>query len=186
MHSGGRDKKESFINLKSNMKTVERIRIIQASPEKVFDCIDDLGVSGMHMTESSMPMMGGKMDLEFLTPYKTGFHTKYRWTGKVLWWNMDFTVLVTNWIRGKEKTWETIGISKLIIYSWFRMNLKVGRDSTGTIALLSISYEKPKGFLNKILCFLVGNWYCKWCINNMLRETEKKLTLVHKVALANS
>ena len=168
------------------MKTVERTKIFQASPEEVFDCLDDLGITGMHMTKSSMPMMGGKMDLEFLTEQKKGLHTKYRWTGKVLWWNLDFTVLVTNWIRGKEKAWETIGVTKLIIYSWFRMNLKIKEVPEGSAAQLSISYEKPNGFFNQILCFLLGSWYCKWCIKNMLSDTENNLTRTHEATLTGN
>lgn len=159
------------------MKTIERSKMYQASREQVFDCIDDLGVTGMHMTKSSMPMMGGKMQLEFLSPHKTGLHTKYRWRGKVLWWKMDFTVDVTKWIRGREKVWETVGMAKLILYSWFRMNLNVEPmpNESESIAYLSISYEKPNGFFNKILCLLLGDWYCKWCLKNMLSDAEKKL-----------
>jgi len=168
------------------MKTVERIKIYRASPEEVFDCLDDLGITGMHMTESSMPMMGGKMDFEFLTEQKKGLHTKYKWTGKVLWRDMDFTVSVTKWIRGKEKVWETIGITKLIIFSWFRMNLKIRKVPEGSAAHLSISYEKPSGLLNRILCFLLGSWYCKWCITNMLRDTETKITKIHGAILAST
>ena len=165
------------------MKTIERSKIYQASPIEVFDCLDDLGVTGMHMTESSIPMVGGKMDLEFLTDQKTGLNTKYRWTGKVLWWDLCFTVLVTTWVRGQEKVWETIGITKLIIYSCFRMNLKVWKVPEGSTAQLSITYEKPKGFFNQILCLLLGGWYCKWCIKNMLIDTEKKMIQIHKVVL---
>lgn len=157
------------------MKTIQKIKSYKAVPEQVFSCIDDLGVTGMHMTQSSMPMMGGKMDVQFLTPHKTGLHTKYRWTGKVLWWELDFTVEVTKWINSKEKTWETIGLAKMIIYSWFRMNLKVEQGLNESIAYLSISYNKPKGIFNRILCVLLGPWYAKWCLDNMLNDTEKKL-----------
>ena len=150
-----------------------------APAKLVFDCIDDLGVTGMHMTESSMPMMGGKMNLEFLTPWKTGLNTKYRWTGKVLWMNLDFTVLVIKWVNGHEKTWETIGNPKLIIYSWFQMHLKVDQNHDGSIACLSISYEKPKGFFNKLVCFLLGQWYSNWCLRNMLNDTGKRLSRLH-------
>src|SRR5215216_6347133 len=157
------------------MKTLEQFKVFQASPEAVFSCLDDLGVTGMHMTESSMPMMGGKMDLQFLTSHKTGLGTKYRWTGKVMWWPLDFTVEVIKWIGGKEKIWKTTGPVKLIIYSWFQMNLKVWGDKEDSVAQLSISYEKPKGLFNQFLCFLAGDWYCKWCLNNMLDDTERKL-----------
>jgi hypothetical protein len=161
------------------MKTIKRTKHYNASPEDVFDCLDDLGVTGMHMTQSSMPMMGGKMDLKFLSPNKTGPQTKYRWTGKVLWWKLDFTVEVMKWERGKEKVWETIGVAKLVIYSWFRMNLDVWQVSDGSMAQLSISYEKPKGIFNQVLCFLLGDWYCKWCIKNMLRDTAERLNHLH-------
>ena len=157
------------------MKTLEQFKVFQASPEAVFNCLDDLGVTGMHMTESSMPMMGGKMDLQFLTSHKTGLATKYRWTGKVMWWPLDFTVEVIKWIGGKEKIWKTTGPVKLIIYSWFQMNLKVWGDKEDSVARLSISYEKPNGLFNQFLCFLAGDWYCKWCLNNMLDDTERKL-----------
>jgi hypothetical protein len=158
------------------MKTIERTMLYNASSKDVFECMDDLGVTGMHMTESSMPMMGGKMNLEFLTVQKSGLNTKYRWTGKVLWMNLDFTVQVIKWIGEHEKTWETIGNPKMIIYSWFRMHLKVEKINAGSTASLSISYEKPNGLFNKIICFLFGHWYSRWCLKNMLNDTEKRLS----------
>jgi hypothetical protein len=168
------------------MKTIERTEVYQATPEEVFDCLDDLGVTGMHMTESSMPMMGGKMDLQFITKHKKGLNTKYKWTGKVLWWKLDFTLLVTEWVKGQKKTWETIGLARLIIYSWFRMHLKVSQVATGTAAQLSISYEKPSGLFNRLLYYMVGRWYCNWCLENMLRDTKAKITTAHKATLANA
>jgi hypothetical protein len=149
------------------MKTIEKIKTYKASSEEVFDCLDDLSVTGMHMTESSMPMMGGKMNLEFLSSNKSGLNTKYRWTGKALWMVLDVTVLVTRWVRGKEKSWETQGIARMIIYSWFRMDLRVEGNLQQSTAHLSISYEKPKAFFNRILSFLVADWYCRWCLKNV-------------------
>lgn len=157
------------------MKTIRKTKSYQASAQKVFDCIDDLGVTGMHMTRSSMPMMGGIMDLQFLTDNKTGLQTKYRWTGKVLWMILDFTVVVMKWIKGQEKSWQTEGQAKLIIMSWFRMDLKVEGENESSTANLSISYERPTGFFNRILSFLLADWYSRWCLRNMLNDTEKRL-----------
>lgn len=157
------------------MKTIESIKTYAASAENVFDCLDDLSITGMHMSQSSIPMMGGKMNIEFLTPYKTGLHTKYRWTGNVLWMTLDFTVLVTQWTRGMVKSWETVGPAKLIVMSWFKMDLNVEGLEQQTTAHLSISYEKPNGFFNRVLCFLFADWYCRWCLKNMLNDTEKRL-----------
>ena len=157
------------------MKTLKRIETYRATPEKVFQCIDDLGVTGMHMTKSSMPMMGGKLDLNFLTANHTGLGSKYRWTGKVVGMTMDFTVEVTKWIKDKEKIWETIGEPKMIIYSWFRMQLAISPSANNTQAELSISYEKPNGWFNRLLSFFLADWYCIWCLKNMLDDSKKTL-----------
>ena len=77
------------------MKTVSSNILIQSSPEKVFATIDDLGVTGMHMTKSSAMMMGSKLYLEYLTANHKGLGSKYRWTGTMMGMKMDFTVEVT-------------------------------------------------------------------------------------------
>ena len=142
----------------------------------MFDCLDDLGVTGMHMTSSSIALMGGKMKMEFLSPQKKGLHTVYRWRGKVLWMPMDFTVEVTHWEKGKVKVWETIGPAKMIIYSWFQMQLKVKQVMEGSLAELCICYRPPNNILGRVLCFMLGDWYCRWRIMHMLRDAEKSLT----------
>ena len=157
------------------MKTLSRIEMYKSTAEKVFQCLDNLGVTGMHMTKSSMPMMGGKLNLEFITPHHEGVGSKYRWTGNIMWMKMDFTVEVTKWIQAKEKTWETIGDAKVIIYSWYRMHLTVAENKDGTQAELSIGYERPKGWFNKVICLFLGDWYCMWCLKHMLGDCKNTL-----------
>lgn len=158
------------------MKTIQRAEVYDATPVRVFKCIDDLGVTGAHMTKSSSMMMGNKLNLEFLTENHIGPGTKYRWTGKMMGMPMDFTVEVTKWIERKEKIWETIGSPKMIIYSFYWMHLIVTPQLNNTTkAILSITYEKPKGWLNKVLCFLFADWYCAWCLKQMLGDAKKML-----------
>lgn len=161
------------------MKTLTRTTTYPFQPEEVFNCLDNLGVTGMHMTQSSMMMMGSKLDLKFLTEHHTGLGTKYQWTGRMMGFKMDFTVEVTRWVPGEEKTWETIGTPQLIIYSWYRMHLLLTQFPGGTSAELSISYERPQGFFYRLLSFLFANWYCRWCLKNMLDDCKK--TLLKKV-----
>lgn len=122
-----------------------------------------------------MMMMGSKLKLQFLTANKTGLGSRYRWTGKMMGFTMDFTVEVTKWIDGTEKVWETIGPAKLIIYSWYRMNLVVREVGPATEAELSITYEKPKGLFYNLLCAIFADWYCKWCLRQMLSDARKSL-----------
>src|SRR4030095_9689751 len=105
------------------MRKVKRHILIQSSPERVFEVLDDLSVTGMHMTSSSAMMVGSKLHLQYLTTNHTGLNSQYRWTGKMMGIKMDFTVAVTKWVRGMEKVWETIGNAWMIIYSWYQMRL---------------------------------------------------------------
>ena len=157
------------------MKTLSRTELFNASPKQVFDVMDDLGVTGAHMTTSSMMMMGSKLNLEFLTPFRKGLGTRYRWSGKMMGLKMDFTVEVTKWKDGIEKVWGTVGETKLIIYSGFEMSLNVAPEANQTKAELGISYQKPKSFVQRILCFLFADWYCNWCLRKMLNDTRKML-----------
>jgi hypothetical protein len=155
------------------MKTISRTETYHAEPEKVFETVDDLSVTGMHMTKSSGMMMGSKLHLEYLTNNHTGLGSKYRWTGKMMGMKMDFTVEVTKWVKGIEKIWETVGDAKMIIYSWYRMNLIISKHADKTKAALSITYKKPRGWFAKFISFLFANWYCKWCLRNMLFDTKR-------------
>jgi hypothetical protein len=88
---------------------------------------------------------------------------------------MDFTVEVTKWIDGVEKVWETVGKARMIIYSWYRMHMLLTANENTTVAELSISYEKPKSLLPKMLSLLFADWYCKWCLRKMLNDAKKSL-----------
>ncbi len=152
------------------IKVVERTMIINAMPEDVFAFMDDINNTGMHMTENNPQMMGNKLHLEWLSENKTGLNARYKWTGKVMGMKMNFTVLVTQWDKGKSKTWETIGDAKMIVISWYRMYLELKPNNDGTTtAKLGILYTKSKN----IPGFLLGKRYSIWCVKSMLKDTKK-------------
>ena len=157
------------------MKTLLRTELFNASPVEAFHILGELGVTGTHITNSSAMMPGSKQNLQYLTVHRTGLDSSYRWTGKMMGLPMDFTVKVMKWLEGKDKIWETIGETRLIIYFWHRMFLSVSAVESGAKAKLSISYEKPTGFLNRVLSFLFANWYCRWCLKKMLDDAKQAL-----------
>ena len=148
---------------------------MHCTPEKAYALMDDFSKTGMHMSESSMMMMGSKLKLEQTSSNITGVGAKYRWYGKMMGMTMDFSETVTKWQPPKIKEWETVGEAKMIIMSWYRMWFEITPAEQGTIAKLSISYLPPKQWLYKILSFLFANLYCNWCLNNMLNDTKKTL-----------
>ena len=137
--------------------------------------MDDFSKTGMHMSESSAMMMGSKLKLEQLSINTTGVGAKYRWYGKMMGMTMDFSETVTKWQPPKLKEWETVGEAKIIIMSWYRMWFEITPAENRTNAKISISYLLPKQWYYKILSFFFANWYCNWCLNNMLNDTKKNL-----------
>jgi hypothetical protein len=157
------------------MKTKSKNVLIHSTPEKIFQQMDDFSKTGMHMSESSMMMMGSKLILEQLSTNSSGIGSKYRWYGKMMGMKMDFSETVTKWQPDELKEWETIGEAKIIIMSWYRMWVEISPADNGAIAKISISYLPPKEWYYKILSFLFAKWYCNWCLNNMLNDTKKNL-----------
>lgn len=155
------------------MKTKSKNIIIHATPEKVFAYMDEIGNTGMHMTKSSMPMMGGKLELIQLSENSTGPHAKFKWKGKILWMKLDFTVEVTDWKKDKVKVWETIGEAKIIILSWYKMRLLITPVKEGSLADLAISYKTPQHVFGKILAFFLADCYANWCLKSMLNDSKK-------------
>ena len=157
------------------MKTKSKSILIHSTPEKVFQQMDDFSKTGMHMSKSSMMMMGSKLKLEQLSPNPTGIGASYRWYGKMMGMTMDFSETVTKWEQNKLKEWEIVGDAKIIIMSWYRMWFEISPSENGTNAKISISYLPPKEWYYKILSFFFANWYCNWCLKNMLNDTKKSL-----------
>ena len=143
------------------MKTFKKNLLIQSSPEKVFAFMDNIGNTGMHMTKSSMPMMGSKLELKQLSENATGLNSKFRWTGKMMGFTMDFTVVVSKWIKDKENVWETIGKAKMIILGWYQMQLVILPERENTKAELSIAYTNPKNIFFKIISFFFCTALCE-------------------------
>ena len=162
------------------MITKSKNIFIHSTPEKVFAQMDDFSKTGMHMSESSMMMMGSKLKLAQLSTNATGVGASYRWYGKMMGMTIDFSETVTKWQPDKLKEWETVGEAKIIIMSWYRMWFEISPAEKGTIAKLSISYLPPKEWFYKILSFIFVKWYCNWCLNNMLNDTKKELEKISK------
>lgn len=155
-------------------KVLKKVVTINAPVETAFNYLDDLSKTGMHMSENSAMMMGGKLKLEHLPGPEKGTGAKYRWSGKMMGLPLDFTVEVTKWIKNQEKTWETTGTPKMIILGWYRMNLKTEpAGAGGTRASLGIEYTPPEGLFYRFLSAILAPFYARWCVSRMLADAKR-------------
>jgi|SRR5688500_15341269 len=167
---------EYLLAFNSDVASKSKTIIIQSTPEKVFAHMDDLSNTGMHKEKRSGMMMGSKLKLQQISENKSGLFSKYRWHGRMLGIPLDFSTVVTQWIRGKEKVWQTIGDSKMIILKWYRMHLVITPLENERVQIeLSIDYTLPNNFFLHFTGLLLAPWYANWCLNKMLSDTKKIL-----------
>jgi len=68
-----------------------------------------------------------------------------------------------------KKTWKTVRSQRLIILDRYRMGFYIDQVEEGTKVTIFIVYVLPKG-IKKILGLLFGNWYARWCVDQMLKD----------------
>ncbi len=123
-------------------------------------------------------MIGSKLNLAFLTESHRGLGSRYRWTGKMLGMYMDFVEEVTKWNPEVEKTWETIGKPRLILYSWYKVQFEIMAIPGGFSRVeLSMSYERPAKLFYKVLSYFFADWCCRGFLKKMLKEAKKSIEL---------
>jgi hypothetical protein len=157
--------------MKSALKSV----LINASPEAVFRYVDDIRNIGWHMTKSSMPLMGSKLNLEIVSPNQSGKGASYRWSGKVMGFTIDFLETVTTWQPNEEKRWRTVGEPRLVIISNYEMCFLVSPADGQTRLTFGIAYDLPQALLWRFLGWLLVGWYCNWCLGHMIADAKNAL-----------
>lgn len=159
------------------MPQLSRTTVISAPADQVFAYVDDMRNLSRHMSENpSMPMMGSKLKLEFVTPEPTGVGATYRYTGKMLGLVLDFSETVTTYIAGREKIWNTIGNPQLLILRGYEMRVLVEPVTPATSKLtISIDYELPKPGVWRIAGWLLADAYSRWCLSSMVDGSKRDL-----------
>jgi len=148
---------------------------IAAAPETVSAHVDDFQNVGSHMTERSMAMMGRRLRLDRISENATGVGACYRWHGRIAGLAIDLTEVVTEWVPNRHQVWETVGDPRLIIMSGYRMSFTLAPMSTGTVLTITIEYELPGSLFGRVLGWLLGDVYSRWCLRRMCRDTRKAL-----------
>ncbi|WP_234823122.1 hypothetical protein [Ensifer adhaerens] len=93
----------------SYVRSAEAIADIAASPQALFDYLDDQASLGLHMQEPSMMMLGGRMSYAFDDARGRAVGFVIRMQGKMLGLVLSVEEIVTEWERPRRKAWETRG-----------------------------------------------------------------------------
>ncbi len=158
------------------MSKLSRSVTIEASAERVFAYVDDIRNLARHMSESSsMPMMGSKLELEFMTPETTDVGAVYRYSGRMMGLTIDFSETVTRYVAGREKVWH-IGEPQLLIIAGYEMRVIVEPESPRSSRLtIGIDYDLPRAGVMRLLGLALAGAYSRWCLTSMIEGTKLDL-----------
>ena len=154
--------------LKHYEKTVD----ILASPEEIFDYVDDHLNFSSHMNKSNMMMGGGMMKTEFDQGGGKAVGSHIKMQGSVFGIDIYLDEVVTTHNPPYKKTWQTVGTPNLIVIGDYEMGFEITKNGGKSDFKVFINYNLPTGIFTKLFGILLSGFYAKWCVNQMIKSTS--------------
>lgn len=154
------------------MRHYEEKSIVPATAEKVFAYIDDHTRFSSHMNKSSWMMGGGKMEtkVDEGKGQKIGSHILL--SGTAFGIKIFLDEVVTSHQPPLIKTWETVGVPKLLIVGSYGMGIEIKSLNDQSQLRVYIDYDLPP--TNTWLGRLFSGIYAKWCVRQMIKGTREE------------
>ena len=121
-------------------------------------------------------MAGARMRTELDDAKGQAVGSHIRLSGKVLGFRLLLDEVVTRREPPTEKTWETVGVPRLLVVGSYRMGFRISSDGTQSRLNVFIDYELPVG-RTRWLGQLFGSFYARWCVKQMLDGTARHFNL---------
>ena len=160
------------------MQHFEKNIIIPATPEMIFQNVDDHSRFSSHMNKSSWMMGGGKMDVSVDVGHGQKVGSHIRLSGKAFGIKLYLDEVITHYEPPFTKTWETVGIPKLLIIGSYRMSISIKPQNNQSLLNISIDYDLPK--TNVWFGRLFSGIYARWCVKQMISGVHDYFTLKNK------
>lgn len=151
---------------------------VPASAERVFAHIDEHAALSSHMSQPSWKMGGGKFDLTLDEGAGKSTGSRIRLSGNVFGISIRVDEIVTERTPPFRKTWETVGDPKLLVIGRYRMGVEITPQPTGSLLRVFLDYDLPTGtFLEKWAGYLLGEYYARWCTQQMADDTKAHFSI---------
>jgi hypothetical protein len=92
--------------------------------------------------------------------------------GRVLGFKLSLIEKVTQRQAPYRKSWHTVGSVNLLVIGHYTMGFEITPQGSNSIMNAYIDYELPNSVRTRWLGHLLGGMYAKWCVRQMLHDTE--------------
>ncbi len=153
------------------MKHYYKSIVLPATPDQVFDYADDHTRFSSHMSSSSWMMMGSKMNISTDNKLGKEVGSHILMKGTILGIPLFIDEVVTEHKKPSVKSWKTVKIRNLLVVGDYGMKIEIFPQAKNSLFRVSIDYDMPDK--NRWLGILLGDWYAKWCVQQMLDGAKK-------------
>ena len=152
---------------------VERSVQVRAAAESIFTLLDSHENISAHMNRPTWAMLGGTMtsSVDELAGKEVGSVIEIE--GQVLGISISLAEKIVQRVPPRCKSWETIGTPRLIVMGGYRLGFEIQAAGEGCRVTVSISYELPHSQPEKVLGFLFGPAYARWCVSRIIEAAMK-------------
>jgi len=148
--------------------------VVEAQPEEVFAYLDDHARLSSHMSQSSWKMGGGRMELRLDEEKGRSVGSRIRLAGRAFGVALFVEEKVTERAPPHRKAWETIGTPRLLVIAHYRLGFDIASEGRGSSLRVFIDYAVPTKGFSKWLGVVFGDAYAKWCVRQMLHDTQAR------------
>jgi len=149
-------------------RSFESAAFLPATPERVFDYLDDFTHLGGHMTRANWMMAGSRMSYEFDAARGHALGGLVRLTGSFLGIPIEIEERITQRDRPHGKAWHTIGRPRMLVMTAYRMGFSVVAAPGGATLKVYIDYVTPQRGIGRALGAVFAGAYARWCVRSMI------------------
>ena len=99
--------------------------------------------------------------------------SRIRLSGRVFGVRLSVEEIVTERTPSHHKVWETTGSPNLLVIGRYRMGFDIAIRESGSLLRVYIDYALPEEAPARWLGLLVGRYYARWCVQQMVNDAVK-------------
>ena len=147
--------------------------LVAASPDTLFDYLDDPARLGDHMKKRSWRTGGARMAYEFDAARGRSIGSEIRLVGDVLGLTLAVSEAVTERAPPRIKTWQTTGTPRLWAIGHYRMGFDL--TPAGNLTRLRVFIDFCPGPIRPdFLANWLARFYSRWCVGQMARDAQAR------------
>lgn len=147
----------------------EAVADLPAAVDEVFAFLDDPQRLAAHMASRSPMMAGATMNTEVDAQGGQAVGSRIRLAGRVLGVSLSVDESITERVPPQRKVWQTLGEPRLLVIGRYRMGFDLQPLAGSTRVRLWIDHDPPPRGWARAVGRLLGGWYARWCVDQMLR-----------------